>query len=261
MTLGAHCAVAPRLVVSRRLHLVEIYPVLDIRGGVVVHAVRGQRDSYQELRSRWAQSAEPVEVAAAVRQQFGLSTCYVADLDALGGGQPALETFAALKRARFRLLVDAGSRDVAKAELLFEHGVDEVVVALESSPELDELAALVERCGSDRIVFSLDLMGGVPMGTKMPWGVTEPRTIARAAYGAGVRRMILLDLAYVGSDAGPVLAKLLGELNDQHPDVSWITGGGVRSIADLEAYERAGASAVLVATALHDGRLVPPLAS
>jgi len=38
---------------------------------------------------------------------------------------------------------------------------------------------------------------------------------------------------------------------------SLIAGGGVRGLADLTALARAGCNAALVASALHDGKLLP----
>ena len=40
----------------------EIIPVIDLMGGVVVHARSGERDSYRPLTSPLAASAEPAEV-------------------------------------------------------------------------------------------------------------------------------------------------------------------------------------------------------
>ena len=40
-----------------------------------------------------------------------------------------------------------------------------------------------------------------------------------------------------------------------------LVGGGVRGVEDLRRLKRSGASAVLVASALHDGRLTPGAAA
>ena len=67
--------------------------------------------------------------------------------------------------------------------------------------------------------------------------------------------MILLDLARVGMGGGVGTRGLLADLAARHPGVEWIAGGGVASVEDVEAIGRAGASAVLLASALHDGRI------
>jgi uncharacterized protein related to proFAR isomerase len=71
---------------------------------------------------------------------------------------------------------------------------------------------------------------------------------------AGAREAIVLDLARVGSGAGPDAA-LLEKLHARFPDVELLAGGGVRHVADLRALAGAGASGALVATALHDGAI------
>ncbi|MEP6505197.1 MAG: HisA/HisF-related TIM barrel protein, partial [Betaproteobacteria bacterium] len=60
----------------------------------------------------------------------------------------------------------------------------------------------------------------------------------------------------VGAQAGPDLA-LFARLHALAPDRHWIGAGGVGHADDLRAAALAGASAWLVASALHDGGLHP----
>jgi phosphoribosylformimino-5-aminoimidazole carboxamide ribotide isomerase len=69
--------------------------------------------------------------------------------------------------------------------------------------------------------------------------------------------MIVLELTSVGSAEGPAQQALLAALRGRLPDVELITGGGVRSAADLEILRTLGMDGVLVATALHHGGLDP----
>ena len=66
--------------------------------------------------------------------------------------------------------------------------------------------------------------------------------------------VLVIDLALVGSGAGPPLAAVRA-LSAALPDVEIYAGGGVRDDADLRALEAAGATGALVATALHEDRL------
>ena len=63
----------------------QIVPVLDLKGGVVVHARRGQRADYAPLRSPLVEGCEPVAVARALCAACRTTRLYVADLDALAG--------------------------------------------------------------------------------------------------------------------------------------------------------------------------------
>jgi phosphoribosylformimino-5-aminoimidazole carboxamide ribotide isomerase len=89
------------------------------------------------------------------------------------------------------------------------------------------------------------------------WRGLSPPQIAAIALRAGVRRMIVLDLADVGTGAGVSTLSLCRELRSLCPQLQLIAGGGVRGPADLEILARAGCDAALVASALHDGRLAP----
>ena len=47
----------------------RIVPVLDLKGGVAVHAVRGERQSYAPVRSVLSPSADPVALARAFQER------------------------------------------------------------------------------------------------------------------------------------------------------------------------------------------------
>src|ERR1043166_3958675 len=93
-----------------------IVPVIDLMGGVVVRGIAGRCDEYRPIVSQLIASSQPIAVARAFREHFGLSEVYVADLDAIGGGEPAFAIYAALHTDGFRLSVDAGVRTVDDAK-------------------------------------------------------------------------------------------------------------------------------------------------
>lgn len=233
----------------------QIIPVLDLLEGVVVRGVAGQRDAYRPIVSRIASSPEPLVVARAFREQFGLTNLYVADLDAILHGRINGNVYAALLADGFQLLVDAGVRDTGIAARLLQAGVDSVVVGLETcaGPQsLDEFCRCIE---PERLVFSLDLKAGVPLGDLAAWGTSDPERIASQAVASGIRRLIVLDLAQVGVGGGLSTLDLCRRLLDRFPDLRLITGGGVRHGSDLKDLKDLGIEGVLVASALHDGSI------
>jgi phosphoribosylformimino-5-aminoimidazole carboxamide ribotide isomerase len=86
-------------------------------------------------------------------------------------------------------------------------------------------------------------------------GLSAPAALAKLPR-AGLREAIVLDLARVGSGAGPDVA-LVAELRAAFPALELLAGGGVRTIDDLRALDGAGAAGALVATALHSGVIGP----
>ncbi len=179
----------------------QILPVLDVMRGRVVRAVGGRRRAYRPLVSRLTALSLPRETAENVRALFGFSELYLADLDAILGGEAAFAIYADLHDRGFRLWVDAGVRRTARACQLVEAGVESIVVGLETVDGPEELAKIVRVFGA-RIVFSLDLCQGEPLGERRAWEGCDAATIAGQAVRLGVRRMLVLDLAQVGLGDG-----------------------------------------------------------
>jgi phosphoribosylformimino-5-aminoimidazole carboxamide ribotide isomerase len=231
----------------------RVIPVIDLKSGAAVHAMRGERERYRPLRSKIVAGSDPVQVARAVREGLGLEELYVADLDAIAGGPGHGEVVAALAREG-PVMVDAGAADTAAVGRLLDLGAARVVIGTETLASPAALERLRAGCPDAPLVLSLDVRAGrvlSPDPELARLGAAE--ALARLAH-AGVREVIVLDLARVGSGAGPDVA-LVGELSARFPELELLAGGGVRDVADLRALAQAGAAGALVATALHDGEI------
>lgn len=233
----------------------RIIPVIDLMGGGVVRGIAGRRAEYRPIVSQLTDSTDPIDVARAFRDHLGLTDLYLADLDAIAGAAPALSVYANLRALGCRLSVDAGVRALRQAQPLAGSGIDRIVIGLETITGPAELGRLVAALGSARIVFSLDLRDGRPLGNAAAWEDADAEAIARRAIAAGVRAMIVLDLARVGVGAGLGTEQLCQRLHDAFPEVELIAGGGVRNVGDLQRLAECGVQAALVASALHDGRI------
>ena len=233
----------------------RIFPVLDLLNGVVVRGVAGRRAEYRPVVSQLVASSDPVAVAEAFRSHFGLSELYLADLDAIAGRAPALLTYRALRRLGFRLWVDAGIRNKKDADVLAKEGAN-LVVGLETLVSPAALAEILQ-AHADRTVFSLDLRDGVPMGDRQAWEMADAWDIAGRAIILGARRILVLDLAHVGVGAGTGTGSLCSRLISSYDDLEVWAGGGIRNAGDLYALRSAGITAVLVASALHNGTILP----
>jgi len=234
---------------------VRVIPVLDLMAGRAVAARRGERDTYAPVRSALASGeGDALAVARAFRDVLGCVEWYVADLDAIRGGAPQWPLVRALADLGGRPLLDAATTTVGRSEDALAAGADRVVVGLETLDSFAQLEAIVGRVGSARIVFSLDLRGSVPLVRPGAPHGGSPLELTRRATDAGVRALLVLDLARVGTGAGLDL-ELVRRLRGVLPDVELLAGGGVAGPADLARLTAAGCDAVLVASALHDGRL------
>ncbi len=232
-----------------------VLPVLDLLGGVVVRGVAGRRDEYLPLKSRLTTSTAPLDVARALRSEFGFQRLYVADLDAIVHRRPNWDVARQLVESGFRLLVDAGVETVEDVRSWRSLGC-EVILGLESSRSPTDLTAMVAECES--VTFSLDLQNGVSMLAKTATGWSRhPNEIVRQVIACGVSKLIVLDLADVGMGSGARTGSLCRSILTEFPNIHLTSGGGVRSRADLNEWRASGVQQVLVASALHDGRLMP----
>jgi phosphoribosylformimino-5-aminoimidazole carboxamide ribotide isomerase len=233
----------------------EIIPVLDLMDGVVVRGVAGRRDQYRPIVSRLVDSPDPLAVARAFRDRLGLSRLYVADLDAIVHERPNAAIFRSLAGDGFEFFVDAGLRHVPGAEAALAGGAAKVVVGLETWSAPEELKRLCKSAGSERVIFSLDLKQGVPLGDLARWQTGDPLTIALRAVDAGIRQIIVLDVAQVGGGTGVTTGDLCRRLLDHDPELHLITGGGIRDMSDLVQLAGMGIAGALAASALHDGHI------
>lgn len=255
----------------------DIIPVIDVMGGVVVHARRGERSHYAPIDSPLCRSSAPLTVARILSETCaslgstpgrpkltrpprgaggaqpgpgGAHTLYLADLDALQGRPAQTELVAALltDAPQRQLWVDAGFADGPAAHAWLQRLgplAARVRPVFASESLRDRPAALSIRAVPG--LLSLDRRGPDPWDAAGCWDDPSlwPDTV------------IMMTLERVGADLGPDLDTLRA-LRQRSPATRFIGAGGLRDVDDLARAAAAGASAWLVASALHDGRLHPP---
>ncbi len=231
----------------------KVIPVIDILNGIVVHAVRGKRKEYQPLQSILCKSVEPLEVAKAFKTlEFG--ELYIADLDPIAGGSVNFQVFKRIaKETGLKLMVDAGVVDLETAEKLLDCGVSKIVIGTETLQSKGFVDEAVRLFGSERVIVSLDLKGEKVLVQSGFDGSKDPVRLLNEFKEMGVSKVIVLDLARVGSGEGVNVDFLKKVLKTVAIDI--YVGGGVRDLKDLVKLKNLGVSGVLVATALHEGKI------
>lgn len=215
----------------------ELIPVVDLMGGVVVHARRGDRAQYRPIASGLCAGAAPTDIADALQRLAPFRTLYIADLDAIADRPAHDATIGELTGIFPELWVDAGRA----VEALPASGGVRPVVGTETLRDAAHGFCLLQRAGA---VLSLD---HGPEGARGP-------TLLHERSDLWPRDIIVMTLARVGSDEGPDLARLRGIIamaggRRVH------AAGGVRNVNDLHALRDIGVAGVLLASALHNGRL------
>lgn len=215
----------------------------DLKGGIVVRGVRGERDRYGPigLASRIVGTSAPADVIRAIRPR----EAYIADLDRITGTGDHLSTIRCLS-GMTRTMADIGVASVADFHIA-RSVADAVVIGTETAP-----MEVIGQCQGPNAIVSLDMKNGA-MVARDPAFRTSPLRALGLLDRFDLGAVILLDVGRVGSGAGIDVPFVKAALSASRHDI--LLGGGVRNAGDLELLEDCGASGAIVASALHDGSL------
>jgi phosphoribosylformimino-5-aminoimidazole carboxamide ribotide isomerase len=245
----------------------RLIPVLDIMDGQVVRAIGGRRKEYLPLISKLVQSTDAQAVARALLEATGATELYVADLDAIIGHPKSSsaaitpEVLKLLQSSSMPVWLDGGFGPDRDLRCLPDLPGLRPVIGLETCRTPDYLAKVISESGQRCIAFSIDLRDGELIGDWRAWGLRSERDslgLARTVVRMGCRHLIVLDLTRVGTGSGCGTEDLLRAIRTEFPEVELIAGGGAKNWEDIDHLDECGADAVLVASAIHDGRITFP---
>ncbi|WP_129114096.1 1-(5-phosphoribosyl)-5-[(5-phosphoribosylamino)methylideneamino]imidazole-4-carboxamide isomerase [Halegenticoccus tardaugens] len=223
----------------------EVVPAVDVQGGEVVQLVQGERGTEKRY-------GDPVEAARRWVDE-GARTLHLVDLDGAFEGErknaPAVESI--LGAVDVDVQLGGGIRTAADAISLLDRGVDRVILgtaAVETPEIVEEIGA--EHPGA--VMVSLDAKAGEVVVSGWTEGTGLDPVEAAARYedlGAGA--ILFTDVDVEGRLAGvrtEGVRRLVGAV-----DIPVVASGGVATLDDVRALREAGASAVVVGTALYEG--------
>ena len=231
----------------------KVIPVIDVLNGVVVHAVKGERKYYKPLKSVLSVAPGPLKVAEAFHG-MGFGELYLADLNAIMGFGNNFNIIRRIaKETELRLMVDAGVADIEKAKIVLHHNASSVIIGTETMTRMSFVEEAVRSFGTERVMVSLDLRAGQLLAKFSLNKSTDALAALHEFQKMGIKRVIVLDLARVGNQEG-VDVVFLREVVESLC-IGVFVGGGVRSIDDLLELDDIGVAGVLLATALHSGKI------
>lgn len=226
----------------------RILPCLDVDGGRVVKGVK-----FQGLRD----AGDPVERAVAYEAQ-GADELVMLDVSATPQGRGNATDTVARVRAELRipLTVGGGVRTDADAERLLKAGADKVAVNTAAVLDPSFLSRMAARYGSQCTVLSLDAAecdGGWELVIKSGRERTGKDAVqwAREAAELGAGEIVLTSWDRDGTRSGYDLALMRAISSAVRIPV--VASGGAANAQHLVEAAQAGASALLVASILHDG--------
>ncbi|MFB0562857.1 MAG: HisA/HisF-related TIM barrel protein [Candidatus Lokiarchaeia archaeon] len=234
----------------------RVIPVIDVLKGKAVQAIRGERQKYQPIKTVLTPSSEPTEIALAFQEIFGFNEMYIADLDAIQGSGSNLEVLKNISdNTDLKLIIDAGVNNPRDAMRILDAGANKVIIATETLYSVKQLKECVKAVGKQGIVGSLDYKEGRILTKSEEIMKLKPVQVAEIFEKKGVGEIIFLELSKVGTLQGletGTLKELIQAVN-----IPVLTGGGIDSVREIIDLQNLGIAGVLVATALHKGKIRP----
>ncbi len=221
----------------------EIIPVIDILGGMVVRASGGDREQYPLLQSKLTNSSKPQQVINDLLNWHPFTKIYIADLDAIDyqNRNHALYKEMSQGFSQVNFWIDAGIRTKQCWQQFSAYPTVSPVIGSESLLDSEWLLNDKVRNSS---VLSLDFKNDSFLG--LPQLLTQSER--------WTERVIVMDLDSVGEKVGPNLDQVL-DLKQRALHSQLIAAGGIRNSQDLVVLEERGIKHALLASALHDGTI------
>jgi phosphoribosylformimino-5-aminoimidazole carboxamide ribotide isomerase len=217
-----------------------------VQDGAVVQLVGGARGTERRYGA---------PLAAAQRwTDAGARRLHLIDLDgAIDGERRNAAAIAAVaEAAAVPVQVGGGIRTAADARALLDLGVDQVILGTAAMADPAIITA-IDRTHPGAVIASVDARDGVVLTEGWTQQTeTDPADAVTTLAAAGAAAVLFTDVAREGR-LGGIDPTATRRVVDASP-VPVIASGGVTSLADVVTLAGLGASAVVIGTALYEGR-------
>ena len=228
---------------------IELIPAIDIINGQCVRLTKGDYDQKTVY-------GKPLDMAREF-ENIGDERLHVVDLD--GAKSKHIVNDAVLKAitTETKLTVDFGGgiktdEDIEKA---FASGAAMVTIGsiAVTNPEL--FMGWLEKYGAERIILGADVrLGKISINGWKEDSSEDLLPFLKKYVEAGVKNVLCTEISKDGTLAGPAIDLYKGVM-EAYPQLHLIASGGVSSIDDIKALDKAGIPAVVFGKAIYEGRI------
>jgi phosphoribosylformimino-5-aminoimidazole carboxamide ribotide isomerase len=224
----------------------EVVPAVDVQDGRAVQLVGGERGTGTAY-------GDPAE-AADRWIEAGARTLHLVDLDGAFEGErenaPAVERI--VESVDVDVQLGGGIRTVADVTGVLDLGVDRVILGT-AAVETPEIVGEIDERYPGAVMVSLDARGGEVVVSGWTEGTgLDPADAAARYEQLGAAAILFTDVDVEGQLDGVRIAPV--ERIVEAVDIPVVASGGVATLPDVRALRDAGAAAVVVGTALYEGR-------
>ena len=226
-------------------YVIKKIPVIDLKQHQAVSGKSGMRDTYTPLKTVFAPSSSPVEIAQGLKLN-GADEMYIADLDLIESQGHNIDDIKMVNTI-LPVMFDGGVKNIEGFEFFLDYAF-KIIVPTETLESIDEMRKIFEKYPKERIVVSVDVKNNELLAKNFDLSLQEFKEILKEL---DPNEIILLDITGVGTEKG-YNKKLLDEF-DELKDKLIIAGGlNKQSLGELESL---GIKKVLIGTSLHSGEV------
>jgi phosphoribosylformimino-5-aminoimidazole carboxamide ribotide isomerase len=228
----------------------QIIPAIDLIDGKCVRLTQGdysQKKIYNE---------NPLEVAKEF-EDAGIKRLHLVDLDGAKAGTvinfPVLEKIAC--QTKLEIDFGGGIKNDEDLDKIFSAGAKLAAVGSIAVKDPAKFFSWIDKYGSEKIFLGAD----VKEERIVVSGWLETTDISVFEFLSfnvlkGIKNIFCTDVAKDGLLQGPSI-ELYKNILRQFPGINLVASGGVSSVEDLKALERAGLSGVIVGKAIYENKI------
>ena len=228
---------------------IELIPAIDIIAGQCVRLTKGDYDQKSVY-------GKPLDMAQEF-ERIGFERLHVVDLDGAKSKHIVNDKVLSEITANTKLTVDFGGgikthQDIEKA---FAAGARMVTIGSIAVTEPKLFTWWLQKYGPDRVILGADVRNGkISINGWKVDSVEDLLPFLKKYVDAGVKNVLCTEISKDGTLAGPAI-DLYREVLNAYPELHLIASGGVSSIDDIKALDKAGIPAVVFGKAIYEGRI------
>ena len=230
--------------------MIELIPAIDIINGQCVRLTKGDYDQKTVYRN------SPVEVAREF-EEIGFKRLHVVDLD--GAKSKHIINSQALRsittETNLRIDFGGGIKTDADIEAAFANGAEMVTIGSIAVTNPDLFLSWIEKYGAERMILGADVRNGkISINGWKHYSSENLLPFLQKYIDAGVKNVLCTEISKDGTLQGPAI-ELYCQVMEAYPRLHLIASGGVSSMADIQALDKAGIPAVVFGKAIYEGKI------
>ena len=228
---------------------IELIPAIDIIGGQCVRLTKGDYDQKTVY-------GKPLDMAKEF-EQIGFERLHVVDLDGAKSRHIVNDKVLSEITANTKLTVDFGGgiKTHQDIEAAFNAGAKMVTIGSIAVTEPKLFTWWLQKYGPDRVILGADVRNGkISINGWKEDSEEDLLPFLKKYVDAGVKNVLCTEISKDGTLAGPAI-ELYREVLNAYPELHLIASGGVSSIDDIKALDKAGIPAVVFGKAIYEGRI------